>query len=235
MRFSVVLTTILVICGCKSKGPLTPQIACDVERYQPLAVGKYWVYERVDSATMKIELDSIVVASSTVVAGQPVYTIRSFTSDSLQSVIEAKFVSEQLLETLACSYNDLLTKSECNCPQARGVVLLCGIDLPGVRGSAPGDSLPALGSGGEVIHTTTQYLWATSGAHTTGTFKDLGSVLFGPAPIHYTPMRTLSMVVNDSLVFITPEDFHFPNGKRHNLLSHPDVNYVRRLVRYGTT
>ncbi|MBK9182351.1 MAG: hypothetical protein IPM83_04375 [Ignavibacteria bacterium] len=262
MGLAFLFVLILVVGGCTSSGPLAPQIACDVEKFQPLAVGKYWVYERVDSSTMQTEVDSIVVESSTVVEGRTVFTIRRFTADSLQSTLEATFAAEQMLEVIPGIFNDLLNKKSCLCPDARGVVLYCGTELPGVRGSRPGDSLPSLDSTGEVVKTVTQYRWATSGTHASGTFKDLGPVLFGPSPIDYTPTRTVNMVVNDSMVIVEPLDATFPNGKRfmpsetkivrtylYNVgmisesleqtsdsfgdFPQPPVRYVRRLVRYG--
>lgn len=262
MGLVFLLISILFVGGCTSSGPLTPQIACDVEKFQPLAVGKYWVYERVDSATMRTEFDSIVVESSTLIEGRTIFSIKRFTNDSLQSTIEATFSAEQLLEVIPGMYNDLLTKKQCDCPDARGVVLYCGTELPGVRGSRLADSLPSLDPDGEVVYAITQYRWATSGTHTSGTFKDLGPVLFGPSPIDYTPTRTVNMMVNDSMVIVEPLDAIFPNGKRYipsetkivrtylynvGMISEsleqtsdpngdfpqPPVRYVRRLVRYG--
>lgn len=262
MTLMFVLISAIVVGGCTSSGPLTPQIACDVEKFQPLTVGRYWVYERMDSAIMQTMVDSIVVESSVVVEGRTVFTIRRFTNDSLQSTLEAAFVAEQLLEVIPGIYNDLLSKKSCQCPDARGVVLYCGTELPGVRGSRLADTLPSLDSTGKVVYTVTQYRWATSGTHTSGTFKDLGPVLFGPPPIDYTPTRTVNMVVNDSLVIVEPPDATFPNGKRYipsetkiirtylynvgmifesleqtsepfGFSPPPPVRYVRRLVRYG--
>lgn len=262
MRYTFLLVLILLVGGCSSNGPIAPLIGCDVEKFQPLAVGNYWVYERVDSTTMQTEYDSISVESVADVAGKSIYTIRRFTNDSLQSTLEATFTSEQLLEVLPGRHNDLLTKRSCLCPEARGVVLYCADELPGVRGSRIADSLPTLDQDGELYYTIMEYRWATSGTHTSGTFKDLGQVLFSPAPIFYTPIRTVHMVVNDSTVLVEPEWAQFDTGKRYiasemkitrtylynvgmiseeiqriadlpSFLAEPDVHYVRRLVRYG--
>lgn len=215
MKLLLLLVAVsLVAWGCTTPGPVIPNALCDVQQYQPLAKGMWWVYERYDSTSFAIERDSIVVESEATISGGIVYTISRFTNGTLQSSEEAKYGSDILLEALPGMYNDLLARKNCLCPDARGAVLSCTSAWPAVRGSRTSDSLPALGQDGEIINSYTQYRWVTSGGHSFGVFGELSSVILSPAPPITTSLRIVNFDVLDSNVIVAPTNATFPNGKQ---------------------
>ena len=215
MKTLILFATIAFLAiGCSVPGPVVPNSACDVRQYQPLAKGMWWVYERYDSTLSAVVLDSIVVENEAMVDGNTTFTISRFTNGTLQSSEEAKYGSDLLLEALPGMHNDLLTRKNCLCPDARGAVLSCATAWPAVRGSRTADSLPTLDPNGEIVNSIVQYRWLTSGGHSFGVFGELSSVVLTPRPPTTTSIRIVSFDVEDSLVIVAPSTATFPDGER---------------------
>ncbi|MCX6139499.1 MAG: hypothetical protein NTX15_01455 [Candidatus Kapabacteria bacterium] len=205
----------MLLFGCATNSPVTPGNTCDVTKYQPLAVGKWWVYERVvDLGSGAVETDSFVIDRSTKAGDKTVFFVQRFTNGTLQSTLESTVSNGQLLEMIPGMFNNLLTPKDCQCPDARGAVLSCATSLPGVRGSRPADSILVVDGDGNPLTVITQYRWSTAGSHTDGIYGQLSTTVLQPAPQLATSIRTVNIAISDSVVIVDPPNASFTNGKR---------------------
>lgn len=192
---------------------------CEVEHFQPLAVGLYWVYETNTDPVTVASHDSIVVDAMDVKGGLTQYTVLRFVNDTLQSTFMSEYMnagaaSTYLVENLPGMYNDLRTERD-SYPDQRGPVLYCGTLLPPVSRYRAADSLPFLDSTGAVGWSITQYHLVTSGSFIEGTVGELSVGMPTPTPPASNTTRLVDMVVDDTLSLIEPLDAKFYNGKRY--------------------
>lgn len=259
----VFVLSIVILGGCSSGDPITPNVLCDVEKYQPHMIGNWWVYERYNEGSSTLDgYDSIVVVADTRVDSRSVYNIERYTNGALQSTIEATVFDDQLLEIIPGMFNNFMQPANCVCPKARGAVLICSSTLPGVQGSVTADSLPVILESGGVGMAVTRYRWSTSGNLSTGDLQDMSNVVLQSPPAGTTKVRTVVFNVLDSIVIVEPATATFDDGRkfqhaesrvtrtylfgvgmlRETVVSTVNetasksirTSYMRNLVRYGT-